>query len=88
MPRSGRFKRGLLRALDQLLPSDHAARVVWEFVRKLDLPEYYADIKAVEGRPGQPPVDPAILLALWLLATIEGVGSARELARLSTTHIA
>jgi transposase len=77
-----------LRALDQLLPSDHAARVVWEFVRKLDLAEYYADIKAVEGRPGQPPVDPAILLALWLLSTIEGVGSARELARLSTTHIA
>lgn len=77
-----------LRALDQLLPGDHAARVVWEFVRKLDLAEYYADIKAVEGRPGQPPVDPAILLALWLLATIEGVGSARELARLSTTHIA
>lgn len=77
-----------MRALEQLLPSDHAARVVWEFVRKLDLSEFYADIKAVEGRPGQPPVDPAILLALWLLATIEGVGSARELARLSTAHIA
>lgn len=77
-----------LRALDQLLPSDHAARVVWEFVRKLDLSEFYADIKAIEGRPGQPPVDPAILLALWLLATIEGVGSARELSRLCTTHLA
>ena len=77
-----------LRALDQLLPGDHAARVVWEFVRKLDLSEFYADIKAVEGRPGQPPVDPAILLALWLLATIEGVGSARELARLCTAHLA
>ena len=77
-----------LRALDQLLPSDHPARVVWEFVQKLDLSEYYAAIKAVEGRPGHPPADPAILLALWLLATIEGVGSARELARLCTTHIA
>lgn len=77
-----------MRALDQLLPSDHAARVVWEFVGKLDLSEFYADIKAVEGRPGQPPVDPAILLALWLLATIEGFGSARELSRLCTTHLA
>jgi len=35
-----------------------------------------------EGAPGRPPPDPAILLALWLYATIEGVGSARGLARL------
>lgn len=95
LPGTPRYQRAVrdqmkieMRALDQLLPSDHAARVVWEFVRKLDLSEFYAGIKAVEGRPGQPPVDPAILLALWLLATIEGVGSARELARLCTTHIA
>lgn len=77
-----------LRALAPLLPSDDAARVVWEFVRKLDLSEYYADIKAVEGCPGQPSVAPAILRALWLLATLEGVGRARELSRLSTTHMA
>ncbi len=31
-----------LRALDQLLPADHSARVVWDFVQKLDLSEYYA----------------------------------------------
>lgn len=41
-----------MRALDQWLPSDHAARVVWEFVRKLDLSEFYADIKAIEGGRG------------------------------------
>lgn len=76
------------RALNQLLPGDHVARVVWDVVRKLDLSEYYSAIKAVEGRPGHPPADPAILLALWLLATIEGVGSARELERRCTTHIA
>ena len=77
-----------MRSLDQLLPASDQARVVWEFVRKLDLSEYYADIQAVEGHVGRPPVDPAILLALWLLATIDGVGGAREVAWLSTRHLA
>ncbi len=77
-----------LRALDQLLPSDHPARVVWAFVQKLDLSEYYGDIKSVEGHVGRPAVDPAILLSLWLLATLEGIGSARRVAELCTKHIA
>jgi transposase len=77
-----------MRALDQLLPPDHAARIVWAFVERLDLAEFYADIKAVEGHVGRSPVDPAILLSLWLLATIDGVGSARRLADLCSTHIA
>ena len=47
-----------------------------------------AAVKAVEGRPGHPPADPRILLALWLYATADGVGSARELARLCDEHIA
>src|SRR6187402_1476407 len=29
--------------------------------------------------PAVPPPDPAVLMALWLYATIEGVGSARQL---------
>ena len=41
-----------------------------------------------EGSPGRPPPDPAILLALWLYATIEGVGSARALARLCERDLA
>lgn len=77
-----------MRSLDELLPADHVARVVWAFVQKLDLSEFYAEIKAVEGGVGRPPADPAILLSLWLLATIDGVGSARELASLCTEHIA
>lgn len=77
-----------MRSLDELLPADHVARVVWAFVQRLDLSEFYADIKAVEGGVGRPPADPAILLSLWLLATIDGVGSARELASLCAEHIA
>ena len=73
-------------ALDQLLPADHRARLVWRFVEGLDLRALYERIAAVEGEPGRPPIDPQILLALWLYATLEGVGSARAVDRLCTEH--
>ena len=76
------------RSLDQLLPADHQARTVWAFVAKLDLQAFYAEIQAVEGSAGRPPVDPAILVALWLLATLDGVASAREVERRCTHHTA
>ena len=74
--------------LDGLLADDHRARVVVDFVESLDLSELYSAIKAREGEPGRPPADPAIFVALWLYATIEGVGSARELARLCERDLA
>jgi transposase len=72
--------------LDALLPPDHRARLVWDFVEGLDLSPLHDRIRAVEGHPGRPPIDPAILVALWLFATLEGVGSARALARLCGEH--
>jgi transposase len=77
-----------LRAVDLegLLPADHRARLVWAFVEGLDLGPLYERIRAVEGEPGRPPIDPAILTALWLYATLEGVGSARALDRLCAEH--
>lgn len=36
--------------------------------------------------PGRAAIDPRILFALWLYATLEGVGSGREVARLSQAH--
>jgi len=69
--------------LEALVPSDHRARIVMSFVDSLDLSRLYEAIKAREGEPGRPPPDPAVLLALWLYATIEGVGSARQLERLA-----
>src|SRR5277367_2652630 len=74
--------------LDGLLPSDHRARIVWRFVEGLDLSRLYDAIKSREGYVGRPAADPAVLLALWLYATIEGVGSARELERLAQSDIA
>lgn len=72
--------------LEALLPADHRAREVWAFVEGLDLAAFHERIRAVEGHSGRPPIDPAILLALWLYATLEGVGSARALDRLCDEH--
>lgn len=72
--------------LDSTLSDGHQARVVWAYVQELDLTPLYALIKAVEGGPGRNPIDPAILLSLWLYATLDGVGSARSVARLCMAH--
>jgi transposase len=73
--------------LDSLIPDEHQVRVVWEFAEKADLSELYAAIKAVEGGPGRTPIDPRLLFALWLYATLRAIGSARELDRLCTAHL-
>ena len=74
-------------SLDQLLAEDHTARLVWAYVESLDLTELYAKIRAVFGTTGRNPIDPKILLALWLMATIDGIGSARRLDRLCKKQI-
>ncbi len=90
VPRLQRPNRGQLELrpvdLEGLLAADHRARLVWAFVEGLELGPLYERIRAVEGRPGRPPIDPAILTALWLYATLEGVGSARALDRLCDEH--
>lgn len=75
-------------SLDQLIPTDHMARLVWAYVESFDLSQLYQRIQAVEGKPGRDPIDPRILLALWLFATIDGVGSARRLERLCQENFA
>ena len=74
--------------LESLLPADHRARMVWRFVEGLNLRPLYDLIKSLEGEVGRPPADPAVLLALWLYATLEGIGSARQLARLCEQEVA
>jgi len=72
--------------LESLLPADHRARALWMVVDRLDLSRFYAAIQARGSDPGRPAIDPKVLVALWLYATSEGVGSARELARLCERH--
>lgn len=68
-------------SLEEFVSADDPVRAVWAYVGSLDLSAFYARIRAVEGVAGRDPIDPQILLALWLYATIEGIGSAREVER-------
>src|SRR5437899_2986948 len=68
--------------LDSQLPDDHRARLVWAFVEGLDLSEFYDRIKARDAVAGRPATDPQVVLAVWLYATLEGIGSARAIDRL------
>lgn len=68
--------------LDSIIGTDHPVRTVWAYVERLDLRVLEDRVRAREGLPGHPPIAPRLMLALWLYATSQGVGSARALARL------
>ncbi len=68
--------------LEALVPDDHPVRAIWALTERLDLGEYYEEIEARGSTPGRPATDPQVMLALWLYANSEGVGSARLLERL------
>jgi len=72
--------------LESVLAADHVARTLWAAVERLDLSRFYEDIAARGSAPGRSATDPKILVTLWLYATSEAVGSARELARLCESH--
>src|SRR3984893_3291583 len=72
--------------IDRLLGEDHAARLLWAEVERVDRRELEDAIKARDGLPGHPAITPRLLPALWLYATSEGVGSARALDRLCASH--
>ncbi|MHC4107213.1 MAG: IS1182 family transposase [Planctomycetota bacterium] len=72
--------------LDERLPADHPARTVWKAVERLDLSQFYEPLKARGSEPGRAATDPKLLMALWLYAATEGVGSGREIVRLCQYH--
>ena len=72
--------------LESLLAEDHRARLVWGYVVRQDLSKLIEAIKARGSNAGRAAIDPRILFALWLYATLDGVGSGREVARLSLEH--
>lgn len=74
--------------LDTQLPPEHRARQVWAFVESHDVGPLEDRIKSRPGGPGTPAIEPRLQLALWLYACLDGVGSARELARLCAEHLA
>ncbi len=73
--------------LDSQVEDDHPVRVIWDFVEHVDVTALYEPIRAVEGGAGRPPIDPRILLALWLYATVRGISSGRELEQLCSESL-
>lgn len=74
-------------SLDDLIPEDHQVRNILNYVEQMDISSIYNKIKSTEGNPGRPPIDPRILLALWIYAITEGIGSARVIDRYCFEHI-
>ena len=60
--------------LESLLPQDHRARLVWGYVVRQDLSKLVEAVKARGSNAGRAAIDPHILFALWLYATLQGVG--------------
>ncbi len=73
---------------DRLVSEDHEVRTIWAVVERMDLSAFYAEIRARGSSPGRSATDPRILIALWLYATKNGMGSGRELERLCQDHAA
>ena len=66
--------------IDKLIPEDHPARAIWEFVGGLDLSSYRVEVRAVEGIAGRSAISPELLISLWVYAYSKGVKSARAVA--------
>ncbi len=67
--------------VERLIPEEHEARAIWDFVGSLNLAAYYKAIGSLEGEAGRPAYDPRVLMSVWIYALSKGVGSAREIAR-------
>jgi transposase len=72
--------------LEALIAADHEVRLVWGFVERADLSRVYERIRAAGEVAGRPAIAPEIMLCLWLYGTLQAVGSARALARLTESH--
>lgn len=73
-------------SLEDRVAAEHPARAIWAMLERLQLGAFYTRIRAVVDGPGRPASDPRVLLGLWILATVEGIGSARRLERLTEEH--
>ena len=78
----------LFRAVDveKLIPPEHPARAIWEFVGRLDLNGFTEQVRSVTGVAGRPAFDPHLLVSLWVYSYSQAVSSAREIERRCEHH--
>ncbi len=70
--------------MDDLIGPEHPARLIDRVIGGLELDGLTASAKAAQFGGGRPITSPGMLLTLWLYAIGQGLGSAREIARLTT----
>jgi transposase len=71
--------------VDDLIPLEHPVRAIWAFAEARDLKNV---LGVDEKKLPHASVDPKLLVALWLWATVQGVGSARHLEKRCAEHLA
>lgn len=72
--------------LDMLLPPEHLARSIWEFVEAMNTRPCFAYVNTFVGCDGRSTTSPKILLSLWLYSILDGNCSARKLDMLCKNH--
>lgn len=75
-------------SIDDLIDPDHQVRNIWNYVEQINLSPILIKIKSTESNPGRPAIDPKVLLAIWIYAIVEGIGSARLIERYCSEHLA
>jgi transposase len=70
------------------LPPDHPARLLWSVLGSFDLSAFLVNARALEGGAGRSTKSPRMMLALWCYAISRGIGSAREIERLTEQDLA
>ena len=73
-------------ALDMILPADHLARGIWQFVENMDTRPCFDYVQTFIGCDGRPATSPKILLAVWTYSILDGNCSARKLETLCKSH--
>jgi len=70
---------------DDAIEAEHPARVLWVALGKLDLGAFLAGARSVEGHAGRPTHSPHMMMTLWTYAISQGIGSAREIERMTAS---
>lgn len=68
--------------LDHLIGEQHAARVIWEIVDRVEVSQFEQGVKSLAGDSGRPCWPAKVLIAVVVYGYSLGVASARELERL------
>lgn len=75
-----------INCLDTLLPHDHKARAVWQFVEEMNTDICFAYVNTFIGGDGRSTTSPKIIFALWLYSIMDGNFSGRKLEELCKNH--